>query len=254
MFEERTCILGEKNEWYIPIVFPFWYVLGMFDESGNPDPEHDLFSQELRVSLERVGDTNALALVMSNIPIQPKLQEFLYGEDLSSSYSPRLDYVNIATDDIVRKATSTPSHIDDLLSTANRRYAFQDHNAQRSAFVTEIAKAVELNEYSEEISPEDREVFNQLREVLKENPSKPLLVISGHGSRGESFEIGESTGENYARADDVIRELVKQREYAAVVLIACKPNKNSVLSDPGVPLFFADGFGGLGQKKRFSRK
>lgn len=224
----------------------------MVEQGSNPDTEHDLFSGDVRVGLERVGDTNALALVVSDIPMQSELQEFLY-DGAEEDSSPTFDYVNVATDDIVRKAEDTESHLDDLLSSGNKRAFFRNNNAQKMSFMTEMAKAVDIDLYSEEVSAQDEEVFEQLKEVLRQNPGKPLLIISGHGNAGRVFEIGEHAGENYARADQVIGNYVQKKEYAAVVLIACKPNQNSEIADHGVPLFFVDGFGGIGNEKRFAK-
>lgn len=224
----------------------------MTEAKNNPDAEHDLFTDKVRVGLERVGNTNALALVIADIPIQPELREFLY-DGIEEGSSPTFDYVNVATDDIVRKAKNTDSHLDDLLSSGSRRTFFKDNNAQKMAFMTEMAKAVDIDLYSEEISEQDIVVFNQLRDVLKSNASLPFLIISGHGNAEKTYEIGEHAGPNYDRADKIIDNYTKKKKYSAVILIACKPNQNSEIANHGVPLFFVDGFGGIGNKKRFAK-
>ncbi|MDH5532880.1 MAG: hypothetical protein OEX81_00435 [Candidatus Pacebacteria bacterium] len=222
----------------------------MNETSINPDLEHDLFSDEVKVGLERVGDTNALALVMENIPLQPELTKFLYGEN-DEGIKPTLDYVNVATDDIVKKAERGESHLDDLMNSGDKRAFFRDNNAQKQAFQIEMAKAVDIDLYSEQISEQDSEAFNQLKEILQKDPGKPLLIISGHGNAGSTFEIGEHAGDNYAKADRVIENYVSKKDYAAVVLIACKPNEDSIIEDHGLPLFFVNGFGGIGNEKKF---
>lgn len=216
------------------------------DSSDRPEIMLDMLYPEIKTGYERIE--GAFALIHENVPVVNKdMQSKLYDEEFPEGEEPRLDYIDLATDEYIQDPNQSDEEI--ISELKERGLVNKDNSVNMSVDVSlkdvvrnekEIRrKGIELG-WNSGIASEGRqgrELYTQLNRVfptkmlesdefkefkksIQANIDKPLLIIHGHGGNHWRFKgilprhywsIGERNGELSTGLDKVIARMMSDK-------------------------------------------
>jgi hypothetical protein len=227
---------------------------------------------------------NALAYVHKDIPISPELQMELFEQVFPETETPRLDYINLASDEFNQDTESpeTQKVIEAKFLQSKSLFSkikmsllgmspkdkealnsYVNSYKQMIKYANESRKHIhyehsdrQLSDFKEDeslvLQRRDTLVFKKFRETIKSNPKKPFLILFGHGGQSWSLNKGLPTkkwsiGEASTGNTIDLQKLFSHldlEKYSAVLLVSCNDGKAQPPRIENVPLFYVDGIAG----------